>query len=154
MSPKIWIEAVGNGHKKELLGKNEHWWTVPSKSHVGDFILFYFTKPNDGCIKKFFKITKWKGLVKERSKECPETFDWTTKKKDYFAFIECMIDIPSPITYEEIMSNVGLSNSRFVVMNMRGRNEITTEHWKILSDLITHKGENRDLREKLSKMIS
>jgi hypothetical protein len=146
MSPKIWIESVGKDHKEELSGKNEDWWTVPSKSNVGDFILFYFTKP-DGCIKKIFKITKWKGLVKEKSKECPDTFDWTTKKRDYFAFIEYVTDILSPITYEEIMSNTSLSNSRFVLMNMVGRNEITIEHQKVFYDLIIQK--NPELEEKL-----
>jgi hypothetical protein len=73
-SPKIWVMAVGNDYKGELSEFKVVDWTVPSKCHVGDLVLFYYNAP-DSCIKNIFVIKgqkskkRRKGIKKMKRKK-------------------------------------------------------------------------------------
>jgi hypothetical protein len=139
VSPKIWVMAVGNDYKEELSAVEDEWeWTVPSKSHAGDLILFYYNAP-ESCIKDIFVING------QYSKQIPGS--WTIKKKDVFASISRISSIQSPLSYKEIKTDAILSNSNMVAMHMQGKFNVTGE-WKRLYDLIITK--NPELEKELS----
>ena len=146
MPPKIWIVPVGidkegTDHKEELSKiEEEYEWTVPSKSKVDDLILFYFNSP-ESCINDNFKIT---GESERRIAGA-----WANREYDWFAPIERIAKIPSPIKYKDIKDNTVLKNSQFVAIHMAGRCEVTAEHWKELYNLIIRKQRNEDLKKKL-----
>jgi hypothetical protein len=139
-SPKIWVVSVGKGWKEELSKcEEDDGWSVPSKGRINDLILFYHNLP-DSCIKDIFKIT---GEVhKELAGE------WTTKRCDFFAPIERVARIHSPITFREMKSDEYLSGSQMILMNMNGRFEVT-EYWDRLYTMIIKK--NPDLNKALSQ---
>lgn len=142
-SPKIWVASVGDGWKEALSECEENdSWSVPSKAHINDLILFYHNLP-ESCIKDIFKIT---GEVhKELAGE------WTVKKCDYMAPIERVARIHSPITFREMKSDEYLSGSQMILMHMNGRFEVT-EYWDLLYAMIIKK--NPDLKKALSQYHS
>jgi len=143
-SPKIWVVSVGEGWKEEQseIDYNSDGWTVPSKSRINDIILFYHNLP-DSCIKDIFKIT---GEVQKKL-----AGEWTTKKCDFFAPIERVARINSPITFKEMKSDEHLSSSQMILMHMNGRFEVT-EYWDRLYAMIIKK--NPGLKKVLSQYHS
>jgi len=138
-SPKIWVMAVGNKFKEELAQADEHEWSVASKCHSGDLILFYHTSP-DSCIKEIFKVD---GQLSKAS-----AGEWTKKKQDVFAHINRIVSVSSPLFYEEMKNDRVLSKSAMVKMHMQGRFEVT-EYWHRIFDMIVRK--NPKLKSDLSK---
>jgi hypothetical protein len=137
--PRIWVMAVGENSKEDLSDIDDVDWSVPSKSHAGDLVLFYYNAP-ESCIKDIFVING------EYSKE--KAGKWTTKTTDIFAKLSRIARIRSPLTYNEIMTDRILSNSQMVAMNMNGRFDITGEWHRIYSILVA---KNPNLKKDLAK---
>jgi len=136
--PRVWIMAVGNGYKDKLSEADEWDWSVPSKSHAGDLVLFYYTAP-ESCIKDIFVIN---GQYSKR-----KSGSWTIKKTDVFANISRIASIRSPLSFEEIKTDKTLSNSHMVAMQMQGRFDVTGEWYRIYHMLIV---KNPKLKKDLS----
>jgi len=139
IKPRIWAVAVGNDYKEELIGSDEHNWTIPSRSHAGDLILFYYNAPESS----FSDIFVIKG---QYTKDV--SVHQTLKETDIFADIRRISSIRAPLTYKEIKTDKILSTSNMVKMRMQGRIDVTGE-WHRIYELLVMK--NPDLTEKLAE---
>lgn len=138
VKPKVWVMAVGNDYKEELYEVDGEWeWTVPSKSHSGDLILFYYNAP-ESCIKDVFVING------QYSKQT--SGNWTVKKTDIFASVSRVSRIHSPLLFKEIKTDTILANSNMVAMHMQGKFDVTRQ-WNRLYDIIITK--NPELKKEL-----
>lgn len=139
-SRKIWVMAVGNDYKAELQSSDNHSWSVPSKSHSGDIVLFYHNAP-ESYIKDIFVI---KG---QYSKE--KSGDWTVRENDIYANIQRIAELHSPIFFQDLKNDNLLSKSKMIRKNMQGRINVTKEDWQRLYDLMIKK--NPGIEGELSK---
>ena len=138
-SPKIWVVSVGEGWKEELSACEENdGWSVPSRSRKNDLILFYHNQP-ESSIRDIFRIT---GEVRKEL-----AGEWTAHRCDFFAPIERIARIRSPITFRKMKTDAALSSSQMIRMKMNGRFEVTG-YWDNLYEMIIQK--NPGLKEKLS----
>jgi len=144
-SPKIWVMSVGENSKCELSEIKDKWtWTVPTKSHKGDLILFYHSTP-DKCIKDIFEII---GKLFPDDVPQEEALKWNKKKTDVFADVKRIAHIDSPVFLKELQSEEDLSKSPMVRARMQSRYD-ATKYWKNLYKLIVDK--NPNLESKLVK---
>lgn len=117
-------------------------WTVPSRAHKGDLLLFYLTKP-DKCIKDIFVL---KGPVSEIEYVYD---DGQLGQLDYEGPIRRLCPVlKAPVFWEDLKRHRILQTAGFVRSQLRGRSN-ATEYWPYLHELIVRR--NPSIKKRIEK---
>jgi hypothetical protein len=124
----VWIMPVNAPYQDELEEAGSRYnWSVPSQSHKGDLILFYFTKP-EHCIKHIFVLEK-------RAEKVKATFK---SGQDYMTDVKRVCTLKSPIFFQDMQRDKIIRTASFMRAQLQGR-RCATEFWPYLHDMIVRR---------------
>jgi len=146
----IWIRPVtqraGDRIWKDKVSKVNYdsRWSMPSKAHKGDLILFYLTSP-DQCITDIFKVV---GDVKVIANPAWKRRWGLKETRDYMAPARRVCKLKAPLFLSDMKEHPVLKTAGFMRGRMQGRPNVT-EFWPILYKMIVSR--NPSVRSKLAK---
>jgi len=134
----VWIQPVSPPYS-EILSKlnKDDAWTVNRRASASDLVLYYATTP-DRCLRDIFRIV---GPVELRRSH-------TGQGRDFYAAIQRVCSLQSPIFWEDLQNHHILRTAGFVRGTMQGRPR-ATEYWPHLYELIVRR--NPRVLKKLSR---
>jgi len=121
----VWVVPIRKEYGDEISTiRRSEAWSVPSQASQGDLVLFYRTRP-EGLIRDLFRIAGPVELLRA---------GWKAGS-DWFAPIQRVATLKSPLHLDEIKAHPILSTAGFVRGLMRGRYRVTA-HWPELLTMI------------------
>jgi hypothetical protein len=146
----VWIRAVsergGDRIWKDLISSAnyEKHWSIASKAHRGDLVLFYRTSP-DQSIADVFVVA---GGVKVRANPAWKRRWGLKETRDYMAPVRRVCKLKAPLFLSDMKEHPVLKTAGFMRGRLQG-SPSATEFWPILYKLIV--GRNPSVRDKLAK---
>jgi hypothetical protein len=136
----VWVVPVREPYKHKLTDSVKVNWSVPSQSHKGDLVLFYFTRP-DCSVNYIYKLNERATKVNA---------EWKDGAPDYMADIQRVCQLRAPIFIDDLRRHRVPGNTGFVRVQFQGRPNVT-EYWPYLYEFFVRR--NPAVKRQLNKYI-